>query len=117
MKKITLTDPFTGIDFTALAFDNGMITAVHPLTGETIAMDYDKDHARFMLPVRSFNQIETVSIKQAADEMGITIQAVSKACASGKLPFKTLPNGAKMILKHDLELYNDTKSVGRPKKD
>lgn len=117
MKKIILTDPFTGIDFDAWIFDDDSIIAIHPLTGETIRATYDQDKKRFMLPVEAFDHIETISMKDAADYMNVSVQVVSNACKTGKLPVKHLPSGSKMIVKQDLIHYNETKRIGRPRKD
>lgn len=116
MKKIILTDPFTGIDFDAWVFDDESIIAIHPLTGQTIKANYDEHTKRFMLPVEVFEHIDTCTMQDAADFMNVSIQCVSNACKSGKLPVKELPNGSKMIVKQDLINYNDNKRAGRPKK-
>ena len=88
MKKIILTDPFTGTDFDALVFDDDSIIAIHPLTGETIRATYDEEKKRFMIPVEAFDHIETVSMKDAANYMNVSVQVVSKACKMGTLPVK-----------------------------
>ena len=117
MKNIILTDPFTGIDFNAWSFDDESIIAIHPLTGETIKASYDQAQKHFMIPIEAFEHIDTVTMKDAADYMNVSIQVVSNACKTGKLPVKHLPSGSKMIVKHDLIRYNETKKIGRPRKD
>ena len=117
MKKIILTDPFTGIDFEAYTFDDESILAIHPLTGETIIASYDAATKRFMLPVEALEHIDTVTLKEAAEFMNVSVQSVSHTCSRGKLPVKVLPNGTKVIVKKDLQHYNDTKRIGRPRKE
>ena len=116
-REIILTDPFTGIDFTAMQYDDKTIVAIHPLTGESITMPYDRRTRTFMLPAYVMEHIETVSLSQAARELHTSAQRVSAACKSGKIPFKKLPNGAKMIVKNDLQFYAETRKVGRPRKE
>ena len=116
-KEIILTDPFTGIDFTAVQYDDNSIVAIHPLTGESITMPYDRHTKTFMLPAYVMNHIETLSLSQAAKELQTSLQCVSVACKSGRIPFKKLPNGAKMIVKDDLDYYAEMRKVGRPRKE
>lgn len=117
MQEIILTDPFTGIDFKALRYDDKTIVAIHPLTGESITLPYDRKCKAFMLPAYAFDRIETLSFVQAAKQLETSVQRVSQACKNGKIPFKKLPNGSKMIIKNDLENYASTRKVGRPKKE
>ena len=117
MQEIILTDPFTGIDFTALRYDDKTIVAIHPLTGESITMPYDNRCHTFMLPASAMKHIDAVTYMQAAKELDTSVQRVSVACKNGKIPFKKLPNGAKMILRDDLMHYAQTRKVGRPRKE
>lgn len=117
MKRIILTDPFSGIDFEAYEFDDKSMIAIHPLTKETIRVFYDREKRSFMVPVEAFEHIETMTMQQASDYMNVSVQRVSNACKSGKLPLKELPNGSKVIVKDDLVKYNETKKAGRPRKD
>ena len=117
MKEIILTDPFSGIDFTAHQFEDNSIVAVHPLTGETIRIRYDHLKNAFMLPAETLEHIPAVTLSQAAEETGLTLQRISNACKSGRIPFKKLPNGSKMILKKDLDEFEESKKNGRPRKE
>lgn len=117
MKEIILTDPFSGIDFQAVQESDYTIIAIHPLTGEAIRMQYDSNTACFMLPAHAFDMVETLTFADAAREMNVSRARISDAVKRGRLPFKRLPNGSKMILKRDLQTYNETKAVGRPKKE
>ena len=117
MKRIILTDPFSGIDFETYQFDDDSIVAVHPLTHQMIRASLDHAANAFMVPVEAFEHIDTVTMQEAADFMNVSVQRVSNACKTGKLPLKELPNGTKMIVKSDLLKYNETKKVGRPRKD
>ena len=117
MKQVLLTDPFTGIDFTAIRYDDKTIIAIHPLTGETIKLPYDFERNAFMLPAHVMKHIDAVTLTEAADELEVSLQRVSNACKSGKIAMKTLPNGSKMILRDDLRNYKDNRKIGRPKKE
>ena len=117
MKQVLLTDPFTGIDFTAVRYDDYTLLAIHPLTGETIKLPYDANTHSFTLPAEVMKHVDACTLTQAAKELDISLQRVSTACKSGKIPMKTLPNGSKMILRDDLNHYKDNKKVGRPRKD
>ena len=117
MKQVLLTDPFTGIDFTAIRYDDKTIIAIHPLTGETIRLPYDFEHNAFMLPAYVMKHIDAVTLTEAAEELEVSLQRVSNACKSGKIAMKTLPNGSKMILRDDLRNYKENRKIGRPKKE
>ena len=117
MKEIILTDPFTGINFKASQYSDNSIVAIHPLTGETIKMQYDFLTRRFMLPIEVFEHIDTLTYTEAADETNVSVQRISAACKSGKLKMHKLPSGAKMILRDDLTRYANEKKNGRPRKD
>lgn len=112
-----MTDPFSGIDFRAVQESDFTIIAIHPLTGEAIRMQYDSNTKTFMLPAHVFDQVETLTFSEAAKELNVSRARVSAAVKNGRLPFKQLPNGSKMILKSDLESYNETKTIGRPRKE
>ena len=117
MKQVLLTDPFTGIDFTAIRYDDKTIIAIHPLTGETIRLPYDFERNAFMLPAHVMKHIDAVTLTKAASELDVSLQRVSNACKSGKIAMKTLPNGSKMILRDDLRNYKENRKIGRPKKE
>lgn len=117
MKQVLLTDPFTGIDFTAIRYDDKTIVAIHPLTGETIKLPYDFERNAFMLPAHVVTHIDAVTLTEAAKELDTSLQRVSTACKTGKIAMKTLPNGSKMILRDDLKHYKETRKVGRPRKE
>lgn len=117
MKEIILTDPFSGIDFKAHQFEDNSLVAVHPLTGETMRIRYDHLKNAFMLPAETLEHIPAVTLSQAAAETGLTLQRISNACKSGRIPFKKLPNGSKMILKKDLDDFSESKKNGRPRKE
>ena len=115
--EIILTDPFTGMDFTAYRVDNYTLLAIHPLTGEKIRLHYNAEKNTYMIPAHSISHIETLTYSQASRELETSLQRVSAACKSGKIPCKILPNGSKMILKKDIEQYAKTRKVGRPRKN
>ena len=117
MKQVLLTDPFTGIDFTAIRYDDKTIIAIHPLTGETIRLPYDFESNAFMLPAHVMKHIDAVTLTEAAEELNVSLQRVSTACKTGKIAMKTLPNGSKMILRDDLRNYKKNRKNGRPRKD
>lgn len=117
MKKQVFTDPFTGIEFDAVEFADGSIVATNPITGDQFKMTYNPSCKRYQLPKQAFNHVETVSIKDAAELSGVSIQAIMNAIERGKIQARRIANGQTVIVKRELDAYNKVKKIGRPAKD
>lgn len=117
MKRITLTCPFTGVTFEAAETADGNILAYNPLTGEEIRMNYNSSNNRYYMRPSSWHEIETHTLKDAAELLNVSIQRVSTMVKNGTIPAHVLPNGDKVILQTDIDLYNENKTYGRPRKD
>lgn len=117
MKQVTITCPFTGVDFEATEFADGSIVARNPLTNQEIRLSYNPMPHAFMLPKNALQHVETVSIVEAANLSNVSVQRISKLCADGVLQARILPDGSKVILLDELTSYNESKKNGRPRKD
>lgn len=102
MKSITLTCPFTGVEFEALQSNDGKdYIFTNPITGETFAA---KD-GLLTLPVSAFtDNPRSVAPIEAAEILGVSKQRITKLLRTGKLPF-FLVNGNKRILENDVLEY------------
>lgn len=116
MKSIMLTDPFIGKSFEACKSNAGDIVIVHPLNAQLVKLAYDASSDMYAIPASALAHIETVTISQAADYMGVSVAAVLSAIKYGKLASHKLPDGSELIALNDLKRYNETKRVGRPRK-
>lgn len=117
MKLKIMSDPFTGLEFEALSFDDGGFAVTNPISGEKVFARYDFASDSFTIPAHTFRHVDLMSITQAAKASGVTVQAISKAVRRGKIPAKTLSNGKRMIARCDLDKYNEQKRIGRPRRD
>lgn len=117
MKQAIFTDPFTGIEFGATEYADGSFVATNPITGEQFKVTYNPSCKRYQLPKQALKHIEVMSMKEAAEYSGVSVQAISNAVDRGKLQARKLANGHSVIVKRELDAYNSIKKVGRPAKD
>lgn len=97
MKKIIMTCPFTGIEFTAIKSADGDIIATNPITNEEVKMNYNNSCNRYYIEPSQFKHVETTTPIKAAKILGISVQRVSKLMSDGRLKaFEPLP-GVKII--------------------
>lgn len=116
MKEIILTCPFTGVEFKATEYADGKIVFVHPLTLETIHMNYNASIKKYNIPRIAFRQIETCTQTQAMEILGISRQRINKIANDEIIPIFFI-NGSKVFLMHDVLEYKKTRKVGRPEKE
>lgn len=116
MKKITLTCPFTGVEFDALENADGSLIVQHPLTGEHMRVGFNEPSNRYLLDRRKFEHIETVTPVEAAEILGVSKARISAITREMTIPHFTV-NGKSVFLLDDIKAYSDTRSVGRPPKE
>ena len=116
MKRVTLTCPFTGISFEATETADGDIIAYSPLTGEEIVMKFNTGIRHYYMRPGKWRHIETCSIKEMAEMLNITIQRAYTMTKTGVIAAHELPNGDKVVLRDDIERYNENRKCGRPRK-
>lgn len=117
MKRITLTCPFTGVTFEATETADGDIIAYNPLSGEEVVMKFNTGIRHYYMRPGLWREIETHTLKDAAELLNVSVQRVSAMVKNGTIPAHVLPNGDKVILQTDIDLYNENKTYGRPRKD
>lgn len=116
MKEIILTCPFTGIEFKATEYADGKIVFVHPLTRETIHMNYNASIKKYNIDRSAFKQIETCTQTQAMEILEVSRQRVNKIAQDEIIP-TFIVNGSKVFLMRDVLEYKETRKVGRPEKE
>lgn len=117
MKKLKLTDPFTGVAFDCIEDTDKSIVATHPLLHVPIKMRYDHETNCYYMPAMYFENIGTCTVKEAAEILDVTTQRVNALVKSGMLQAHELPNGSKVFLTDEVKRYNGSKRVGRPRKE
>lgn len=116
MKEITMTCPFTGVTFNALADALGNVYFVHPLTGEQLKMNYNCSIKKYNVQKEWFEPIETVRIKEAAEILGVSRQRASAIAATNVIR-PVLVDGQQRFLKSDVLKYRLNRKYGAPKKE
>ncbi len=116
MKKITLTCPFTGVEFDCLEDADGNIIARHALTGKEISMNYNYSIKRYNIKREFFAHVETVTFSQACEILDVSRQRISKIAATGVIQPHTV-NGVQVFTLTDVLDYKKTRKVGAPAKE
>lgn len=116
MKKITLTCPFTGVEFDCLEDADGNVIARHALTGEEICMNYNYSIKRYNVKREHFAHVETVTFSQASEILDVSRQRISRIAATGVIQPHTV-NGVQVFTMADVLNYKHTRKVGAPVKE
>lgn len=115
MKEITLTCPFTGVEFSALEMADGKLIVIHPLTGEQIQVNWNCSINRYNLPKSAFKHIETLSREQAQTVLNVSHQRITQIIKDETIPVH-YANGQPVFVASDVYHYRDTRKVGAPRK-
>lgn len=116
MKEIILTCPFTGLSFKATEYADGKVVFVHPLTHETIHMNYNSSIKKYNIDRAAFKPIEICTQAQAMEILGLSRQRVNKIIHDDILPSYCI-NGSNVFLMSDIVKYKETRKPGRPEKE
>lgn len=84
MKKLKKSDPFTGIKFDALEMDNKSLI-VHTPFHDTLTLEYDARTDKYTIPAKSFKYFETITLREAAEELGVSRMRISRMCKDNLL--------------------------------
>ena len=115
MKETTLTCPFTGIAFTALKDTDGNLYFKHPITGETLKMNFNNSIKKYNLPKEYLKPIKTVTLLKAAEMRGVSRQRASAIATSNTIK-PIIVNGQTVFLEADVIEYSESRKVGAPKR-
>ena len=115
MKEITLTCPFTGVEFNALEMADGKLIVIHPLTGEQIQVNWNCTINRYNLQKQYFKHIETLTREQAQKILGVTHQRITQIIKDEIIPVHYV-NGQPVFVADDVYRYRDNRKVGAPRK-
>ena len=115
MKRILLTCPFTGVTFEALQTADNNIIGRNPITGAEVRMNYNSSCNRYYICPDAFKKVETLTLSEAAEVLGISVQRISKMVSDGILKAFEIDGKKKTTLESVLE-YKETRKVGAPKR-
>ena len=118
MREITLTCPFTGLEFNALELDNGDIQCTNPLTDNTFVVGSNQyDEYRFVyLPFSEFEHKPIVKAYDAKEILDVSKQRIAQIINSETIPVKRI-NKEPYFLKADVLEYRENRQVGAPRKE
>lgn len=116
MRKIVLTCPLTGADFSALEFSNNTLMAKNSITGDMFTIEYCQENDAYMVPREFFSFTPKMSMIDAAMHLGVSRQRMS-AIAKNKTIQPIFVNGQTMFKTKDVIEYGYTRKVGAPKKE
>ena len=109
-----LTCPFTGEKFKAVFDNDNTVGMTNPLTGSYY--NFKIMGNAITIPLELFNYIETVTINEAANILGVSKQRISAIAKNETIP--TYQVGGKTVFKlSDVLKYKQLRKVGRPNKE
>lgn len=112
MKEITLTCPFTGLEFTAMECADGKLIVKHALTGEDIPINWNCSINRYNLQKSAFKHIETCTPAQAMEILDVTRQRIDQIIKNEIIPVHII-NGNPLFVLSEVMEYKDTRKPGR----
>lgn len=115
MLEIIMTCPLTGCEVRAVKDEQNNVYVKHPLTDEIFKAKYICQSNEYVLPAQLFEHIETVTLSEAAEILGVTRQRVSTIANSGVIKPKIINNQTIFVRDEVLE-YKRTRKVGAPRK-
>lgn len=114
MQQVKFTDPFTGLKFNAVITNRNEVECSNPITKEVYCF---KIHGNAItVPLELFGYVDTVTIKEAAEILGVSIQRASKIARDDVVPSFRLGNQT-YFLKRDILKYKEFRKVGAPIKE
>ena len=116
MRKKSFTCPFTGCAFDATIDKDKNLYVKHPITQNMHVIKFDPFMECYEVPEGLFDYIETVSLRQAAEILGVSRQRISDIAANATIQAKTA-NGQTVFTLSDVLKYKETRKTGRPRKD
>ena len=115
MKTILLTCPFTGVEFEAMQDENGNLHVINPLTENIFYVLTANSCNDLILDKRLFTHVETATISETADILGVSRQRISAIVSNETIPVHTV-NGQTVFLLSDVLEYKENRKPGAPRK-
>lgn len=116
MKEITLTCPFTGVEFNALEMADGKLIVIHPLSSEQLTVNWNCSIKKYNVPKSYFKHIETMTRDEAQQILNVSHQRITQIIKDEIIPVHYI-NGVPVFVADDVYRYRDTRKVGAPKKE
>lgn len=107
MKLVKKTDPFTGIEIQLAEFDDGSLLFDTAYTHKSVAIAYNSELNAYMIPANVFDYVDTLTLAETADYLGVSKMRVSTLCARGQLQHSKI-NGV-MLVKYESVLDYESK--------
>lgn len=84
MQVITLADPITGLDFSALQ-DAAQDLTVQTAFNGAIKVCYDPANDVYIIPAAAFKRHTTMTLRECAEYLGVSRARISHMCSTGML--------------------------------
>ena len=91
MRKIKKCDPFSGLKIDVLEMDNKSMV-IHTPFCHTLTLDYDAQNDAYTIPATAFNYFKTVTLREAAEELGVSRMRISRMCKENLLKSAKINN-------------------------
>lgn len=107
MKKLKKSDPFTGVELDAIEMTNGDLVLDTPFYKNlSTRLTYNTEKDVYEIPKNAFNYVELITLRQAAELLGVYKMYVSRLCKNRKLDFIKV-NDKMLISKQSVLNYKE----------
>lgn len=100
MRKETVGNPVAPINTEATRYEDGSLCFFSHVTGPVFAR-YDPVSDTYTLPAFAFERHNTMTLADAANELGVSRMRISRMCTKGQLSADKI-NGAMVIASEDV---------------
>lgn len=115
MKEITLTCPFTGVEFKALEQNDGTLLVKNPISGNMHVLKCN-EMGKIEISRNWLDHINMVNAKEAAEILEISRQRISAIIQNKTIPSYLIAN-TPMLKLSDVLKFKETRKCGRPFKE
>ena len=116
MKMQNYTCPFTGMAFCALERNDGGFIFYNVVDNSKIEIVYNPETKCFEIPKESFRHVETLSVKEASEVLGVSRQRIDTLLKNGTIAC-IKNNNVCLLIKNSVLEYKKYRKTGRPKKE
>ena len=114
MREITITCPFTGLEFNAWEDEyTGNLIFTNPLTGDDMVVK--RVAKNYSIPIDYTKHVPIVKAYDAKVILQVSKQRIAQIISNETIPVKRI-NGEPYFLKADVLDYRENRQVGAPKK-
>lgn len=85
MQKVSITCPFTGLEFEAVEYADGRFIATNVITGEDVHISYNPSIDRYLVPKGAFKHEPLMTLGECAELLDVSKPRVTALVNSGKI--------------------------------